>query len=207
MPTAPEVIAEGKAAILIAQQPDVIAYKHRKRVRIGKKLGNMTKTLSAKRRKILQPTIIAEMAEGTPATKVAKKLRIAHSTMKAVVTDPSFNRALTQYQNETLTKARNILIEATIEASEKLRTCMRRGGGTKKVQLAAAESILSRCNVEMPKVTQSVTHQYTPEETDSMLKVLKEATELLETHAVKKSPYLLDKATSPTPKAVSGQPS
>ena len=187
----------------VINQPDIIAFRKRKVQRRMKKVHEMRQKLDAQRKKILRPAIIASIAEGNAPTAIAQKLRLSQNTVKAVITDPAFNRALSAYQNETLAKARDILIEATEEASETLRTAMRKKGKIDKIQLASAESILTRCNVEMPKVTQTVMRQYSPEETESILKTLKEATAIMETVAVGKSPYLLETAKRDQPKAPS----
>ncbi len=211
-PLTQEEIEAGKAAVELHEQlgkePDIVAYKHRIRVRGGRKAGvinhRIRSVIREKRKKAIMPKVIVGMAKGLHAKEISKQLSVSPSLVKAVVEDRSFDKHLNIYQKQVLSEAREILMDNVKEAALKVSNCMKRGRGSQKLQLIAAQDILDRCGASMPQVTEHIERTYTAEETESILKTVREVESILTNLTVTKSPYLIEKATLPNSKAPSG---
>lgn len=211
-PLTAEEIEKGKAAVVLHEQlgkePDIVAYKQRIRIRTGKKAGAATSKINCvireKKKKALMPKVIVGFAKGMPVKEISKKLAVSPGLIKAVVEDRSFDKHLSIYQKQVLSEAREILMDHVKEAAMKVGNCMKRGRGSQKLQLIAAQDILDRCGASMPQVTEHIERTYTAEETESILKTVKEVESILANLQITKSPYLIEKATLSTAKVPSG---
>lgn len=201
-PLTQEQIKEAKEAVVLHErlklEPDIIAYRHRRRVRGAVKA---QETLAPKRAKVREARIqaikhraILCMTKGKTSVKaIAEELQVPPTTVKAVIEHKSFNKSLNTYQNGVLASARAKMEEKLDRLTDKLLNIAERGRPAQRLQFEAIKDIMDRCGMKPPEVKEIITRQYTPEETASMLQTAKEVEEITKNLSKAKSPYLLEK--------------
>lgn len=187
--------------VKLRNSPDIIAYHRRNRSR-GQKVGwkeqhRLMAIAQEKAKKGIQHKVILAVAKGiTTTTGIARHTGNTPRLVKAVLKDRSFDKNLTTYQKSVLQSCRDRMEEKAERAVEMLWKLGCKGTNAQRVQLDAIKDLLDRIGAKAAVQTVSVHRNYSPEESESMLKVAKEVEEIQQRLSAITIPYIVEKAKS-----------
>jgi hypothetical protein len=151
-----------------------------------------------KYRKILKLYI-----EGNSAKDIASTLKMDYTHTTKILRMPAFQAATVKVHEGAVNAARSIFEQNAVDAARKIVKIANSGKPDNRVQLDASKEILYQCGMKPVEVIETRGREYTPEEVQSSLTVIKEIEQIEEKLATQGSGFLLkqqpDEPSIPAP--------
>jgi hypothetical protein len=130
-------------------------------------------------------------AEGYLPGEIAKKLEFGIDKVRNIIRSEKFQENHTAVIKNSVDTARKALEGRLVEAAGQIIRIMKTGKPEERLKFDAAKEILYQCGMKPVEVVETRTRQYTPEEIQSSLTVVKEIQTIEEALAAKSSEFLV----------------
>jgi hypothetical protein len=131
--------------------------------------------------------------EGKTQTEIAKELGKNSSTICEHIHRPEFEKRVAKLQEGIQEKVKNKFAGKGMRAAEKIVQIMESGSPEDRIRLDAAKEILYQIGCKPVEVVETRTRDYTPQEIQSAMLVMKEVETITERLGTRKSPFILEK--------------
>jgi hypothetical protein len=129
--------------------------------------------------------------QGMKLGEIVEKTGIPYDRVRTIMRSIKFQEHEVDIKAKGVEAARKLLEERVTEAAGKILKIMRQGKPDEKLQFDAAKEILYQCGMKPVEVVETRNREYTPEEIQSSLTVIKEVQAIEEQLSTQGSGFLL----------------
>jgi hypothetical protein len=136
--------------------------------------------------------------EGYSPAEIVEKTKLELSKVRAIIGSDKFHQNHDKVITNSLETAKKALQDRLVEAAGRIIMLMRQGKPDERIQFDAAKEILYQCGMKPVEVIETRGRQYTPEEIESSLKVMKEIQGIEEKLSTQGSGFLIKRDAEPS---------
>jgi len=129
--------------------------------------------------------------QGVEPKDIAPKVGCGMDKIRNIIRSNTFQEKHATVENDCVNRARKLLEQKLLEAAGKVVRIMQNGKPEARLQFDAAKEILYQCGMKPVEVIETRGREYTPEEIQSSLTVIREVEEIEGRLATQGSDFLL----------------
>lgn len=135
---------------------------------------------------------------GIKPSEIAEKTGYSLDKVRNIIRTDKFQTHHDAVITSSVDAARKLFESRLIEAARQITTLMKIGKPEERLRFDAAKEVLYQCGMKPVEVVETRTRQYTPEEIESSLTVVKEIESIEHKLAKEVSPFLLKPEDEPS---------
>jgi len=141
----------------------------------------------------MKQKILLLHVEGKQQKEIAEILDKNPSTVCEHMQSPEFARRKEKLEIAIQEKVRNRFASQGMRAAEKILQLMETGSGHDRLKFDAAKEVLYQIGCKPTEVIETRTRDYTPQEINSAMLVMKEVETITQRLSTKRSPFIIEK--------------
>ena len=136
--------------------------------------------------------------EGLTPAEIVEKTKLPIEKVRTIIGSDKFHQNHEKVVTNSLETAKKLLSDRLVEAAGRILLIMRKGKPDERIQFDAAKEILYQCGMKPVEVVETRARQYTPEEIQSSLVVIKEVQAIEEKLSTHGSGFLIKRDAEPS---------
>jgi hypothetical protein len=136
--------------------------------------------------------------EGLTPAEIVEKTKFGIDKVRNIIRTDKFQEHHDTVITNSVESARKLLESRLVEAAGMITRIMRQGKPEERLKFDAAKEVLYQCGMKPVEVVENRTRQYTPEEIQSSLTVMKEVQAIEEKLSTQGSGFLIKRDAEPS---------